>query len=112
MGVKRGFIKVLAAGPSKTGTTSLKVALDRLGYRTVHGEFLELTSKHQMWSQWEHGDPQPAIDTMLDMGFDAACDIPWFWAYREFLKLNPDVKVIMNKHPAGADAWAWKYDRW
>uniref|UniRef100_A0A7S1W1M8 Sulfotransferase domain-containing protein n=1 Tax=Alexandrium catenella TaxID=2925 RepID=A0A7S1W1M8_ALECA len=116
---RRRPIKVIGVGLPKTGTSSIKVALDMLGYHTVHGEYLDLNTLSTIWSKWEHDkDPWPAINGMRDMGYDAVADRPWCWVYKELLGLYPDAKVIANYYPRGdpkehgSTAWVDAIENW
>src|SRR5210317_30486 len=86
--------KVFSIGFHKTGTTSLEIALRKLGYR-VRGCF---------------GTKDPDIaDKVFDMAFamvadyDAFEDNPWPVLYRELDERFPGSKFILTRRPA--DAW-------
>jgi len=86
--------KVFCIGFHKTGTTSLEIALRKLGYR-VRGCF---------------GTKDPDIaDKVFDMAFamvadyDAFEDNPWPVLYRELDERFPGSKFILTRRPA--DAW-------
>lgn len=79
--------KVFGIGFHKTGTTSLKVALDRLGYRVtgpngVHDPHI--------------GDSYLAMCRKLADEFDAFQDNPWPLVYREMDELQPGSKFILT----------------
>ena len=86
--------KVFCIGFHKTGTTTLEVALKKLGYR-VTGSF---------------GTKDPNIaDKVLDMAFrkvddyDAFEDNPWPILYRELDSRFPGSKFILTRRPP--EAW-------
>ncbi|KAI8614722.1 hypothetical protein BC830DRAFT_1257043 [Chytriomyces sp. MP71] len=87
-------VKVIGAGLPRTGTVSLKLALERLGFKT----YAEPTH-HSLWMQGPHGDDWGII---LDE-FDAALDFPAALHYRELLKQNPGAMVILTVR--NADKW-------
>eukprot|EP00415_Alexandrium_ostenfeldii_P001297 UN1297 len=72
-----------------------------------------------MWYSWDVGkDPWPAINGMLDMGYNAVVDRPWCWAYKELLGLYPDAKVVLHHYPRGdprergSAAWVDAFGNW
>ncbi len=86
--------KVFCIGFHKTGTTSLELALKKLGYR-VTGSF---------------GTKDPAIaDKVHEMAyatvenFDAFEDNPWPILYKELDERFPGSKFILTRRPA--EAW-------
>lgn len=83
--------KVFGIGFHKTATTSLKRALEDLGYRVTGPN--------------GRNDPDPAA-TALDMcrnlsrQFDAFQDNPWPLFYREMDELHPSSKFVLTVRPA------------
>ena len=90
-------MRVLALGISRSGTESLKFALEELGYRGVYHGF-ELTGPHSAsWcrmlderDRWRIGREE--LDTVLG-DYEAATDVPGFVLSEEFLNASPDAKV-------------------
>uniref|UniRef100_A0A7S1RWM2 Protein-tyrosine sulfotransferase n=1 Tax=Alexandrium catenella TaxID=2925 RepID=A0A7S1RWM2_ALECA len=100
-------IKVIGAGATRTGTQSMLVAMEILGFRTAHQESTFNLTRRQKWLEWERGGPfEPALQTLLDDGVVATTgDDPWGAAYKELLQRFPNAKVVMTKHPRGAEGW-------
>lgn len=91
--------KVFAIGLSRTGTTSITVALGRLGWNTYHA--LIHLAKYPLLG--ETGKKAVAVKKWAD-AFDAFTDIPPSTIYRELAELYPGaVFVLTTRDP---DAWA------
>nr|WP_321233389.1 sulfotransferase [uncultured Psychroserpens sp.] len=84
--------KVFVIGFQKTGTTSLDLALQRLGYRVycVDKNLLKFKNK---------SDLKNYILETLEV-WDAVQDMPWPLFYKELYQLYPNAKFILTKrHP-------------
>ena len=79
--------KVIGIGFHKTGTTSLRVALEQLGYKV-------LGLKPELVSYLINGD----LDSLfaITKGYDAFQDNPWPHLYKEFDKRYPNSKFILT----------------
>ena len=100
-------LKVLGAGFGRTGTLSLKTALDQIDLRCYHmKEVFEKGLPHiTAWEDFAHGAP---LDwAWLFDGFDAAVDFPVSatQSWTEIFKRCPDVKVILTERDS-ATQWA------
>lgn len=89
-------LKVISAGFGRTGTMSLKLALEQLGFWPCH----------HMIEVIEHGDRQvplwndalagkPDFDKIYD-GFSAAVDWPTAAFWKELADYYPDAKIILS----------------
>ena len=98
-------LEVIGAGFGRTGTASLKAALEILGYDPTHHMFEVMASKEQMalWHAIGAGS-EPDWDKVYD-GFPAAVDFPTASYWRELTGHYPDAKVILTVR--SADSW-WK----
>ncbi|KWV91614.1 sulfotransferase family protein [Erythrobacter sp. YT30] len=98
-------LQVIGAGFGRTGTASLKAALEILGYNNTHHMFEVMDSKAQMklWHDVGKGK-DPDWDAIYD-GFPAAVDFPTAAYWRELTEYYPDAKVILTVR--SADSW-WK----
>jgi hypothetical protein len=98
-------LKIIGAGFGRTGTASLKVALEMLGFGPCHHMFEVLRDPQQIeaWSRVVHqGDRHwDAIFTR----FQSACDWPSAAYYRDLMAAYPEAKVILTVR----DAEGW-YD--
>ncbi len=95
-------VKVICAGFGRTGTLSLKVALEKLGFSKCHHmqEVLQSPSQIQHWSNVANGTPD--WDAVFE-GFAATADFPSCSFYLELAEHFPDAKVILTHRDA--DAW-------
>ena len=89
-------LKVIGAGFGRTGTMSLKTALEQLGlgpcYHMV--ECLPRGPKHwQMWIDAANGNPD--WDTLFE-GFGSAVDFPACSSYKALADHYPDAKVVLT----------------
>jgi len=89
--------KIFGVGFHKTGTSSLAVALEMLGYRTVHGDGRD--AKHR-------GDEGLSIIRRIEAGdydlptlaiYDAFTDNPYFTIWRQMADKFPDAKFILTE---------------
>ncbi len=92
-------LQVIGAGLGRTGTASLKVALEQLGFgRCYHmGEVLGNLDAVPLWI--EAGKGRPDWDTLL-AGYGAAVDYPSCSFWREQLAHFPEAKVVVSTRDA------------
>ncbi|KAI8882065.1 hypothetical protein K501DRAFT_334253 [Backusella circina FSU 941] len=90
-------LEVISAGMSRTGTVSLRTALDILGYNTIHfksfysDESLDLQGFKDAIDNREEADWDKLYEN-----YSAAVDVPtWLW-YKDLIKKYPDAKVILT----------------
>jgi hypothetical protein len=116
-------MKVIAAGFSRTGTMSLQVALQKLGYRTYHmfEALANFENGHmKMWNNYMEGKKNMDWQRLF-ADYDASTDLPACIYWREMLNAFPDSKVVLTVREA--DKWwlSWRklvkaqealYERW
>jgi hypothetical protein len=96
---------VIGAGWGRTGTFSLKHALERLGLRThhMHEVFLHPEQSEQFlaaargYADWD----------LIYRDYDATVDWPGAAFWRELADAYPDAKVLLSTRPA--DEWYESY---
>src|SRR5436190_108289 len=90
------MLKVIGSGYPRTGTSSLKTALERLGFGPCH-HMEELFAHPRQITEWLEvaGGGTPDWDRLFD-GYASACDFPSQHWYREILGRYPDAKVILT----------------
>lgn len=97
-------LKVIGAGFGRTGTLSLKIALEQLGYGPCY-HMLEITkdtkTKPDQWVAIANGE-SPDWDLVFK-GYQAAVDWPAVSFYRELLSTYPEAKVILTTR--SFDSW-------
>jgi len=101
-------LEVIGAGFGRTGTASLKAALEQLGYVKTHHMYEVMKSREQMrmWHEISQGIP-PDWDEVFE-GFPAAVDFPSASYWRELADHYPEAKVLLTVR--SADSW-WKSAR-
>lgn len=95
-------LKVVGAGLGRTGTASLKVALERLGIgRCYHmGEVMTRPEDTVLWMQAADGNPD--WDRLLG-DYGATVDYPACTFWRELADYYPEAKVLLSVRDA--DSW-------
>ena len=109
---------VIGAGLGRTGSSSLEVALTKLGYTTMHmRDYLgnKPFTNREILLEWAEAKRSKAPDAdkralaaakqIMDNGFTATTDFPACLLYKEFMELDPNAKVILSVR-SNAEAWA------
>lgn len=96
-------LEVIGAGWGRTGTESLKEALEILGFdRCYHMfELLRRTRQVPHWEALFRGEPTD-LDALFS-GFRSAVDFPASRFYEELAAAYPEAKVVLTVRDA--DAW-------
>jgi hypothetical protein len=89
-------LKVIGAGFGRTGTSSLKTALEQLGFGPCH--HMEEVFRHPeqipLWVAVARGE---AVDwDAVFRGYESAVDFPTSYWYREIMAHWPDARVILT----------------
>ncbi|HSG91732.1 MAG TPA: sulfotransferase [Pseudomonadales bacterium] len=95
-------IEVIGAGFGRTGTNSLKLALEQLGFDKCYHMF-EVVQHREHIPIWAAAHRGEAIDwAALFEGYRATCDWPSCNLWREQMAAWPDAKVILStRDPEG-----------
>ncbi|MCA8941749.1 MAG: sulfotransferase family protein [Planctomycetes bacterium] len=96
-------LKVIGAGFGRTGTMSMKAALEQLGLGPCYHMVECLPRGPHHWQKWvdaAHGDAD--WDSIFD-GFASTVDFPACSNYRELAEHYPDAKVVLTLR----DAESW-----
>lgn len=107
-------MRVIGAGLGRTGTNSLKMALDRLGFKTYHMD--QVLSKPGHLQQWAAmvgdgvTDPSPeSVERLLDFvaaeGYNASVDGPINYLFEQQMERDPDARVVLSLRSSG-HVWA------
>jgi len=91
------MLSIIGAGLSRTGTSSLHLALDIVGIKGIH--FLG----DRLNDVLDGSNPNPDFRRFDDV--DAVIDLPYAYFYRELHEAYPDSKVILTVRDV--DEW-WK----
>jgi len=96
-------IKVIGAGVGRTGTESLKKALEQLGFGKCYHMF-ELMKDGSRLTHWlDLMDGKKPDYEALFRDYQSCVDFPAAIYYREFMQQYPDAKVILTVRDA--DKW-------
>ncbi len=92
-------IKLIGAGFPRTGTNTLKKALEILGFeKTYH--FKEVLNNPDHLHYWESIQMSATLDwESLYHGYQASVDFPAYAWYKEHMVKYPEAKVILTKRP-------------
>jgi len=96
-------IRVIGAGIGRTGTASLKLALEQLGFaKCYHMDEVATHPAHvPLWLEAAAGKP---VDwDVLFAGYQAAVDLPTYAFYTELMAYYPNAKVILTLRES--EAW-------
>jgi Sulfotransferase domain len=94
-------LSIIGAGLGRTGTLSLKTALEQLGLKPCfHG--LD-GDRHALERVMGAVNRDPIAWDEVFQGYRAAVDVPTYWAYRELAEKYPAAKVILTVREP--DAW-------
>ena len=89
-------LSVIGAGFSRTGTFSLKLALEQLGFGPCCHMSVVFAAP-DLWRQWEevYDGARPDWPALFE-GFNATVDVPGNQFYRQIADHYPDAKVILT----------------
>ncbi|MEM7345109.1 MAG: sulfotransferase family protein [Chloroflexota bacterium] len=94
-------MKVIGAGLGRTGTLSLKVALEELGFDPCY-HMQEAVKKPRHFKTWyaaKQGDPVDWKQFLHD--YQATVDWPGCTFYQELMEVYPDAKVLLSVRDSG-----------
>jgi len=93
-------IKVIGAGFGRTGTASLKLALEQLGFGPCYhmSEVFDHPEYIPLWVQAGKGNAD--WDTIFK-GYHACVDFPACTHYKALMEFYPDAKVVLSMRDAG-----------
>jgi len=117
-----GGLKVIGVGYGRTGTYSLALALDELGFPTLHTQHLYENQKifthfvdnifYKSIQQDEVITPEmytPDFDLLLKGGFTATMDLPFALYYEQIHERYPDCKFILTVRE-NSEVWFRSWD--
>ncbi len=89
-------LQVIGAGFGRTGTTSLKAALEQLGFSKCH-HMQEVAKSRKQTDFWQTLADGGSVDweDVFD-GFQASCDWPSCTYWEELSHRYPDAKIILS----------------
>lgn len=101
-------LQVIGAGFGRTGTMSMKAALERLGLGPCHHmlEVFTHPEQFQPWAAAVRGEPWDAEATLA--GFRSTLDFPSCVVWRELAEANPDALVLLTTR--SSESWWRSFD--
>jgi len=98
-------LDVIGAGQGRTGTASLKLALEQLGFGPCH-HMSEIIAHPEQALHWAKVfDDEPVDWEEVYRGYRSAVDAPTCWVYRALAERYPKAKVILTVR----DPESWWY---
>jgi len=96
-------MKIIGVGFHKTGLTSLKIALELLGYKTVKGR--QAYKRKMSYNQAINYLSTQNYSALLDLldPYQAVVDNPWNILFREIDERYPDCKFVLTLREE--DSW-------
>ena len=93
-------LQIIGAGFGRTGTASLKLALEQLGFGPCYHmtEVFEHTESIPLWVEAAKGNPD--WDALFN-GYASCVDFPACTHWRTLMDFYPDAKVILSMRDAG-----------
>jgi hypothetical protein len=94
-------LQVIGAGFGRTGTTSLKAALEQLGFSKCHHmmEVMKSGAQVRFWQTLADGD-EVDWDEVFE-GFQASCDWPSCNYWEQLHHRYPDAKIVLSVRDEG-----------
>ena len=102
-------LKVIGTGFGRTGTDSMRVALNKLGFGPTHHMF-ELNdnpTQDRLWKNLVLGTP-PNWDALFE-GYSSCVDWPSAFYWRELIEANPDAQVLLTWRTA--ESWWASFEK-
>ena len=97
-------IKIIGAGVGRTGTYTLKLAINQLGYGPCHHMEEVLKNMDVQVSLWSEAIKGNTNWSAIYDGFNSAVDWPTAGFYRELIKEYPTAKFILTER--SPESWA------
>ncbi len=96
-------LKIVGAGFGRTGTRSMKDALEQLGFGPCHhmAEVMDKRSQEDLWDHISLGQ-RPDWNAVF-AGYQSSLDWPSISYWREIADAYPDAKVLVTSRPV--DDW-------
>lgn len=96
-------LSLIGAGFGRTGTNSLKLALEQLGLAPCH-HMLEVIANPQTAAYWQQALDGEKVDWDEALkGYKAQVDWPGAFFWRELWEWSPDAKILLSVRDE--DAW-------
>ncbi len=102
-------LSVIGAGFGRTGTLSLKLGLEQLGFGPCHhmGEIFEHPAQLPLWQAAVAGEPVD-WDVVLE-GYNSCTDFPSGYFWRELAEFYSEAKIVLTMRPV--ESWWQSYSK-
>lgn len=102
-------LKVIGTGFGRTGTDSMREALNQLGFGPCHHmhEVIQNPMPYDHWTGLEDGHA-PDWGTLFE-GYSSCVDWPSAYYWRELIELYPDAKVLLTWR--SAESWWTSFEK-
>ena len=102
-------LSVIGAGFGRTGTMSLKLALEQLGFGPCHhmDELMDDPSQLPNWRAAADGEPVDWDDVFAN--YKSTVDWPGAYFWRDLAEFYPEAKIILTVRPM--DSWWESYSK-
>ena len=103
-------LKVIGAGLGRTGTHSVQLALNQLGFPCYHMVEVIMNKENKghldFWRKIANAPAGSQHDwEEVFSKYTATVDFPGCAVWRELMQAYPDAKVLLTLHPKEAEAW-------
>jgi Sulfotransferase domain len=88
-------VKVIGAGFGRTGTSSIKAALEVLGFGPCY-HMSEMVKNPDHLKAWGAARGEPVDWREVMKGYEATMDWPWCTYYKDLMRAFPDAKVLLS----------------
>lgn len=96
-------LKVIGAGFPRTGTNSFKLAMEMLGFDRCHHMYEVLANPQQAPDFLAAALGEPVDWDAVYTGYQACCDFPSCYFWRELSEYYPDAKIVLTTR--SAEGW-------
>lgn len=102
-------LQVIGTGFGRTGTDSMRAALNMLGFGPTHHMFevIENPRQKELWRALAQGAP-PDWEALFE-GYNACIDWPSAFYWRELIEVYPDARVILTWRTP--DSWWTSFEK-
>ncbi len=90
-------LQVIGVGMPRTGTLSLKTALEQLGFGPCH-HMTEVFAHPEQWPLWDRiGDGEPVEWEEIFGPYRSTTDAPGVYFWRQLMARYPDAKLVLTE---------------